>query len=391
MRVNLRRFVPAALTTVCLALCIARARAAEEMTPLLLAVHDAPVPFTGSDGRTHLVYELWVTNFSSADARVEKVEVLDGSTVLSTLDANSVATRLQAVGIRSSSGTLSKSTQAILFLDVVLAPGTAAPAKLLHRVTAHFDAAPPGHQEIVETGGGATVDRRAIAHIAPPLRGERYISADSCCDATRHTRAALPIDGRVWVAQRYAVDWEQLDAANHIYTGANEKPESYVIFGKQVFAVADATVESVIDGQPEQIPGHYPTNITPAMADGNSVILKLGESSYALYAHMQPGSIKVRSGDTVKTGQVIGLVGNTGNSVAPHLHFQMMDGPSSLASNGLPYEIDNFTVTAISPGTEAFDASEGKGVPLAIRAAGSPEKIRDSLPLDQLIISFPAR
>jgi hypothetical protein len=388
MLIKLRGFLSTVITIACLVSCAAHARASEEMTPLLLAVHDAPVPFTGSDGRTHLVYELWMTNFSSADARLDKVEVLSGNTVIETLDADAIKTRLQPAGVRLSTPTLSKSTQALLFLHVTLASGSVVPARLSHRVTTYFAAAPPGHQEIVETGGATAVDHRTVARIAPPLSGERYISADSCCDATRHTRAALPINGRVWLAQRYAVDWEQLDTTNHIYTGASEKPESYTIFGKQVLAVADATVESVVDGQPEQIPGHYPIGITPAMADGNSVILKLSDHIYALYAHMQPNSIKVKQGDRVKPGQVIGLVGNTGNSVAPHLHFQLMDGPSSLASNGLPYEIDSFVVTATSPGTEAFDASEGKGVPLATAHIAMPQQVKDSLPLDQLIISF---
>ena len=390
MRAHLSGFLLAAVTIGCFFTNAPSAKASEEMTPLLLAVHDAPVPFTGSDGRTHLVYELWLTNFSSADARVDKVEVLDGDTVLATLDADAIKTRLQPAGIRSSTQTLSKSTQALLFLHVTLAAGSAVPVRLSHRITTYFAAAPPQHREIVETGGSTTVDRRAVARIAPPLRGERYVSADSCCDATRHTRAALPIDGRVWLAQRYAVDWEQLDATNHIYTGASEKPESYTIFGRQVFAVADATVDSVVDGQPEQIPGHFPDGITPAMADGNAVILKLSDHVYALYAHMQPNSIRVKRGDKVTPGQVIGLVGNTGNSVAPHLHFQLMDGPSSLASNGLPYEIDHFTVTATSPGTEAFDASEGKGIPLVISPTGS-QLVKDGLPLDQLIVSFAPR
>ena len=46
---------------------------------------------------------------------------------------------------------------------------------------------------------------------------------------------------------------------------------------------------------------------------------------------MQPGSLKVKVGDTVKTGQVLGLLGNSGNTDSPHLHFHVMDGPSPLA------------------------------------------------------------
>ncbi len=241
-----------------------------------------------------------------------------------------------------------------------------------------------------EDGGATTVDRQNVVTIGPPLHGQRYVSADSCCDVVRHTRAALPINGRLWLAQRYAVDWEQLNSDNRIYSGPSEKLQSYTIFGKPALAVADATVESVTDGQPEQPPGKYPTNISVADADGNSVILKLAGHRYALYAHMQPGSIKVRRGDKVKLGQVLGLVGNSGNSLAPHLHFQMMNGPSSLASNGLPYQISDFQITAKSPGTEAFDQAEGKGTPLAVTPISPPQSIKNSLPLDQLIISFPA-
>jgi len=366
-----------------------RTDAPEEITPLLLNVPDAPVPFNGSDGRTHLVYELAMTNFSSSDMTPERVEVLGDGAILQTLDSGTIATRLQPGGQRESAGSLARSTHAMLFLNVALAPGTPVPQQLTHRVTARFSAAPPGHQEITVTGGATTVNRQQVVVIGPPLQGSNYVSADSCCDATRHTRAALPIDGRVWISQRMAVDWEQLDEQGRIYAGPREKVESYTIFGKPVLAVADATVVNYADDQPEQTPGKFPEGISLVQADGNFVILDLGQNCYALYAHMQPGSVRVRKGDHVTRGQILGLVGNTGNSVAPHLHFQVMAGESSFTSNGLPYEIDAFQVTGQTPGTAAFDEAEAKGTPLAITPITPPRDVKNALPLDQLIISFP--
>ena len=367
-----------------------RADEQENLTPLLLAVQDAPVPFMGSDGRVHLVYELWVTNFSSADTTVEKVEVLGDSAVLQSLDTADVVRRLQPAGLRQSAGTLAKSTQALLFLNVALAPGAGIPRQLSHRVTVRASAAPPGHQVFTENGGTTGVDRRPVALIGPPLHGDHFISADSCCDAIRHTRAALPINGRVRVSQRFAVDWEQLDAQGRIYAGPREMLQSYTIFGKPALAVANAVVTSLTDGFPEQTPGKYPSDIALAAADGNSVTLDLGDQRYALYAHLQPGSIKVHRGERVKLGQVIGLVGNSGNSVAPHLHFHVTDRPA-LGSNGLPYEISDFQITGRSPGTEAFDEAEAKGSPLAVKPVSPPQAVKGAMPLDQLIISFATR
>jgi hypothetical protein len=371
-----------------IALTASLARGEEQMTPLLLSVHDAPIPFTGSDERTHLVYELWITNFSSAEATVEQAEVLGGGAALATLDAAAIATRLQPAGRRDASATLDAGGTALLFIHLTLPAGTPVPVELTHRLRADVAAAPPGQRQMTFAGGQVTVDRRPPVVIGPPLRGDRFIAADSCCDATRHTRAALPVDGRVRIAQRFAVDWEQMDDASRIYVGPREQLSSYTIYGREALAVADAQVASIVDGLPEQTPGKFPEAIAIAQADGNAVILDLGQGRFALYAHLQPGSLRVRAGDRVTRGQVLGLVGNTGNSVAPHLHFHVMDGPSSLASNGLPYEIDAFEVTGHSPGTAAFDVAEEKGTPLAITPAAPPERATKALPLDQSVIRF---
>jgi biotin carboxyl carrier protein len=275
-----------------------------------------------------------------------------------------------------------------LFIHVVLAADADVPRRLVHRVAVTAEAAPPGQQDITEEGGAVRVRRPTLPELAPPLQGERFIAADGCCDATRHTRAILPVNGDVWVAQRYAIDYEQVDEQGLVYSGDPAAVESYPVYGQEALAVADATVVHVIDDLPEQVPGALPESIPLTEADGNSVILDLGGGFYGLYAHFQPGSIRVEVGDEVEVGDVLGLVGNSGNSSAPHLHFHVMSSASPLASNGLPYTVDEFTITGQSS-TEAFDAAEQTGIPLDIEPVDPPTEHRDEMPLDQNIITFP--
>jgi len=346
------------------------------------------VPFKGSDDQTHLVYELWITNFSSGDAIVQQVQVLGDGKTIATLDADAVKTRLQPAGRRDATATMPSGGTSLLFIHLSLASDVSVPQRLGHTVRAHVDAAPPAMQDMTISGAMVAVDRRPIVVIGPPLRGDRYVAADSCCDATRHTRAILPVNGGAYVAQRFAVDWEQLDDVKRIYVGPREQPKSYTIYGKEAVAVADAKVASVVDDLAEQTPGTYPTAIPITQADGNSIVLDLGNGRFALYAHLQPKSIKVKPGDQVTRGQVLALVGNSGNSVAPHLHFHVMDGASALASNGLPYAIDAYEVTGHAPSTAAFDTAEEKGTPLEFAPVEPPRAVDKALPLDQSIVRF---
>ncbi len=362
----------------------------QDITPLLAEVPYAPIPFTGSDGQTHMVYELEATNFSDGETTIEQLEVLDPDSgdVLDTLDTEEVASRLQPVGLRDAAEAFDPSMTALIFLHVTFDEPDEVPDRLVHRVSLQAEAAPPDQQQTTEEVGPTEVDRRGVALVGPPLRGSNYIAADSCCDATRHTRAALPIDGQLWLAQRYAVDYEQLDVNNRIYSGEKEDLESYTIYGQEAIAVADGTVVKVVDGLPEQEPGEFPQGISPEEADGNSVILDLRGGNYALYAHFQPGSIRVQEGDRVRRGDVLALVGNSGNSIAPHLHFHVMNGPLSLASNGLPYVVDSFTLTGRTAGTDAFDEAEAEGTPLEVTPVDPPETVTQAMPLDQAVVSF---
>ena len=88
---------------------------------------------------------------------------------------------------------------------------------------------------------------------------------------------------------------------------------------------------SVVDGVPENAPG----SMNPGSLAGNNVTLRHGPSLYSVYAHLQPASIRVKIGDVVEQGAVVGLCGNSGNSSEPHLHFQMQDGPAFDESWGI--------------------------------------------------------
>jgi hypothetical protein len=364
--------------------------AAQDFTPLVGEVLYAPIPFPGSDERTHLVYELETTNFSSGGVTIEGLEIIDADTgdTVHVLDAEEVAGRLQPAGSRESVDTLEPAMTALVFLHVTVDEPSDVPDRLIHRVSVRAEAAPPDRRRITETIGETEVDRRDVITVGPPLRGSNYVAADSCCDAIRHTRAALPIDGQVWLAQRYAVDYEQLDSEDRIYDGPRNDNESYAIYGEEALAVADGTVVRVTDGIAENVPGEFPEGITLEEADGNSVIVDLGGDDYALYAHFQPGSIPVQEGDRVERGDVLGLVGNSGNSVAPHLHFHVMSRPLSLASNGLPYAIDSYTILGETPGTDAFDRAEASGQPLDVDRFDPPVESSETLPLDQIVVGF---
>ena len=361
----------------------------QDYTPIVAEVPDAPIPFAGSDGQTHLVYELEAINFTSGETTIDQLEVLDADTgdVIHTLDAEEVAARLQPGGLRDPIDTLAPSMMATVFLHVTFDEAGEVPDRLVHRLSVQAQAAPPDQQQINEEVGPTEVERRDVVVVGPPLRGSNYLAADSCCDSTLHRQASLPINGRIRLAQRYAVDYEQLDADDRIYSGEKEV-DSYTIYGQEAIAVADATVVTVVDGVPEQEPGEFPQGISPAEADGNSVILDIGGGNYALYGHFQPDSVRVEEGDRVRRGDVLGLVGSSGNSLAPHLHFHVMDGPLSLASNGLPYVVDSFAVTGRSAGTDAFNEAEQEGTRLEVTPVDPAERVTQAMPLDQYVVSF---
>ncbi|RWO38083.1 MAG: M23 family metallopeptidase [Mesorhizobium sp.] len=361
-----------------------------KLTPLVAEIIAPPHVVPGSDGRLHVVYELAVTNVTGGNVRFEKLEVVeaDSGAPLAELGPDELATRVTPGASRGNETRQLAAYQfAVIFLHVVLADGAAVPARITHEITAFF--AVIGADMTVTIGEGAVVATAPVA-LGSPLRGKGYVAADGCCDSIRHVRALLSLDGKFYLAQRFAIDWEQIDDNNTLVVGDLKVPANYHIYGKPILAVADGTVVGTRDDLQDQVPGALPANLPIDEADGNFVVLDIGSGLFVNYAHMRPGSVKVKIGDKVRRGDQIGEVGNTGNSQAPHLHLHVMDSASPLVSDGLPYVFDSFAITAIDEsGTEDFDKAEATGSPLTLTPRVPPQKLENVLPLDLSVVDWP--
>ena len=301
--------------------------------PLDLRVPVPPTPFTGQDGRVYLAYELHITNMSSRDLMLTRIEAINTTATVLTLEGNDLNAALMASGSATERRTIAAGRRAVVFIWLPMAEGQFPPSSLHHRVTvgeATLDAAV------------VTMDTQKPVTIGPPLRGADWMAANGPGRDSGHRRALIPTEGSARIAQRFAIDWVQLHPSGATFIGDQKDNKSYRAYGADVLAVANAMVVATKDGIPENVPG-ITSRAVPITSDtigGNHIVLDLGGGRYAFYEHLQPGSLKVKVGDRVTRGQVIGLVGNSGNSTEPHLHFHVSDGVSPLGSEGLPYILD---------------------------------------------------
>jgi murein DD-endopeptidase MepM/ murein hydrolase activator NlpD len=122
-------------------------------------------------------------------------------------------------------------------------------------------------------------------------------------------------------AQKNAFDFIILDENGKSFRTDGQKNEDYYAFGKEIIAPCDGEIVLMVDGIKENKPGEFNAIYIP----GNSIILKTEQNEFLFFAHFKQHSIKVKQGDKVIRGQVLGLCGNTGNSSEPHLHFHIQN------------------------------------------------------------------
>lgn len=174
-----------------------------------------------------------------------------------------------------------------------------------------------------------------------PLKGRWYVASSS---SVRSHHRSQPV-------HEFALDLIQIGEGGSSHKEQVASHSDYYAFAQNVYSVADGVVEAVYDGiretrlrrHDESVEDYRTAVLQPIAAStiphstgGNQVIVAHGGGEFSSYAHLMDGSIRVKKGDSIKRGQVLGQVGLSGDGYEPHLHFQITDGPDINYARGIP-------------------------------------------------------
>jgi len=345
---------------------------------------DLHVPWTPEPvvvaGKVSLVYELHLTNEAQETLTLQRIEVIDEQQHVLAALADGELTAAIGRADRAKSDDrirMAPGMTAVAYLSVPLAASSN--VHLRHRIVYAGEA---GQDSIVE-GGNVTPSHRAALQLGPPLRGGPWVAIYDARWERGHRRVLYTTDGSAKLPGRFAIDWILLGPHGGFAKGKGETPQQWFGYGAEVIAVADATVASTGEGiaEPATLAEGAAHKVPLENAAGNYVALDLGDGRYAFYEHLKPGSIRVKTGQHVQRGDVIGQLGFTGESTGPHLHFHVSDANAPLAAEGLPYALKSFHVVGAYASIEDF--SQGKPWTPA-----TPPAIGDGFPAPLSVVDF---
>lgn len=158
-----------------------------------------------------------------------------------------------------------------------------------------------------------------------PARGEWFVfwGGDTAEQNAHHNAPA----------QRYALDMVIMKSGS-THRGAGQRNEDYYCWNQPLYAPFDGKVTIVVNGVPDNVPGE----MNPQMVYGNVVMIQEAAGPVAVLAHQRLNTVRVKPGQRVKAGDLIGYSGNSGNSSEPHLHFHVQSQSGFEKGHGMkPY------------------------------------------------------
>jgi hypothetical protein len=359
-------------------------------------------PVKGSDERTHLAFAIQFTNAFGAPTMIQAVEVVDPSQGYKPTGANHVVSAKDEdvtglIKLTTLPGTMDKASYSarlaggqsgVMYFDVSYPAADQTPCTIALRVRTLQPEVKRLPESTVVSPPLKVSQQEAIL-LAPPFKGDGWLDSNGCCaEIGPHRFVTNPVNGTLDPSEQFAIDWFKVDAQGKAFRTDGKTSEDWLCYGVELLAVAPGTVIESVRDMPDVPPGAAPTNLTIAEFTGNHVTLDLGKGRYAVYAHMAPHSVTVHVGDHVKTGDKLGLLGNSGNTTGPHLHFQISDRPSTLDTTALPFVFESMLLeNRTSADMDDMDIFSIKGTPLPMNPTVAKPLTR-TMPLSRDVINF---
>jgi len=334
-----------------------------------------------------LSYELDIANAHHSSIFISKIEVVnyENEKVIAAFDSTYLLFHLLRPGVRSFDDVLEIKTSAFGIANLWLELDTTEiPKRFFHRISFKQKDEQGNFEETNIDLSLADFPEQTELKIGLPFNQGKWFYV-----ANAHRDARLITEGKPTFPQRYAIDWSALTDQNKFESDSSKNIKSFYTYGQDLLAVSDAKIAFVKDSIPENNPfsNRLTVQITRETVGGNYVVLDIGNGIYAFYGHLIPGSLTVEVGDQVKKGEVIGKLGNSGNSRGPHLHFHLeTKSKYPLGGEGVPYVFDAFIQSASYRDEEigSILSFSNKSLPLNNRSVPRTKQ----LPMGNGIIEF---
>jgi hypothetical protein len=326
---------------------------------VVVVVNDVPYQ---TEKYYRIPYTLKMWEYEKKGLVLEQIQVLDGVTraVLMTLEKGDFPVMFKAPLASNPYIEQDKISAYYLSLQLPIPLGDQKPSSVIHR----FTFTDTIHDKTVTLEGARFTPRlnETPLAIASPLKDDNMVFINQST-MDYHFYVLMFVNGDLYRGERFAFDSLQFnDDYSAFYAGDPKVNSSYFNYRDTLYAVADGIVLRIRDGRPENNGDAHdaPINALDELG-GNYLVLDIGGGHYAFYAHCVPSSFMVREGDVVEEGQPLALLGNSGNSDAPHLHFEITDGPDILLSHGVPFVLKEYV--------KKGEIDSGPGVPMAVTNA----------------------
>ncbi|MGW0027506.1 hypothetical protein [Rhodococcus sp. NPDC003383] len=206
-------------------------------------IGNPPLPFRGTDGKYHVVYDLQLTNATKVPASLDRIDVVDGedpTKVIASFSGSALVDPACVFGdcnrLRDlpagyvDSNAIPPQESRVLFIDFTLDSLDQAPKALLHHLYGTGAASPafgmPGPIDYLTTP--IAVSTQTVPVLAPPVRGDNWIALNGCCEpGFPHRSSLMSVNGKLNNSQRFAIDWKRTNEQGEFYTGDKTNNESY--------------------------------------------------------------------------------------------------------------------------------------------------------------------